>query len=1096
MNSKSRKSAAVCILVCVLAIFASDQTTIVASDRKARVSVPNGTPIIPLVINEFRFRGTAGATDEFIEIANNSDNDHTVAGGGTGYALVISDGTVIGVIPNGTVVPAHGHYLFVNSAGYSIGTYPAGNGTTATGDATYTTDIEVNTGTALFNTSVTADFTLANRIDAVGATSEANTLYKEGTGYTAITTSTSFNINDAFYRDTCGKGGSITDFAPCTQNGTVKDTDNNAADFVFVDTNGTSAGAGQRLGAPGPENLSSPITNNTNPIDIALLDTTVAKSAAPNRVYDPTSDAANNSQDGTYDIRRVFTNNTGAAITRLRLRIIDLTTFPAPMNIADLRPRTSTAVVVAVSDNTTCSKFGGTAPCNITVQGTTLEQPPSQPNGGGFNSSMSAGTVTLATPLADGDSIALRFLLGAQQLGAFRFAVQVEALPEAGGSFADSVAPTTDLSVTNSDSPDPVVAGNNITYTINVTNSAAADAINAVLTDAVPSNTTFVSFTAPAGWTATTPAVGGTGDVTATNPSFPASGTASFTLVVNVNSATAGGSTITDTATIAADNPDSNGADNTATATTSVTAAACTLTCPANITVSNDPNQCGAVVNYPAATMSGSCGTVTYSIPSGSFFPKGTTTVSVSSSTGGGSCSFTVTVNDTQAPSITCPANINQAAPACATSSIVNYTTPTATDNCPGVTTSCAPVSGSSFNVGTTPVVCTATDSSGNTAMCNFSVTVTSTPGSPTLTTQASADDSAPFTISDTATLAHACSGATGTITFKLYGPDDSTCGAAPIFTSAKTVTGNGNYTSDPYTPVEPGTYRWIASYSGDNNNDAVSGSCNDPNEAVAIGTDVQNLSTRLNAQTGDNIGIGGFIISGNTPKKVIVRGLGPSLQASGLSGVLADPTLELHGRSGFQTIKNDNWRDTQEAAIKATGIPPTNDVESAIVATLPPGAYTALLKGKNGGTGLSMVEVYNLDNDGSTLANISTRALVGTSDDVVIAGFILPAGPGNDHVVIRGLGPSLKSAGLQNALADPALQLYDSNGTVLFTNNDWKDSASQAAEITAAGLPPSNAKEAAISAHLVPGAYTAVLSGTNGGTGIGLVEVYRVLTP
>jgi len=372
-----------------------------------------------LIISEFRVRGPNGANDEFIELYNNSGADHTVAGGGTGYGVASSDGVARCVIPNGTVIPNRGHYLCVNSVGYSLASYPAGNGTTATGDATYTTDIPDNAGIAIFNTSVAVNFTLANRLDAVGSTSEANTLYKEGTGYPALTP---FSIDYSFYRDTCGKGGSITVMGPCAID-TPTDTNNNAADFIFVDTNGTSAGAGQRLGAPGPENLSSPIQRNAS-FAGNLLDTCVSTAAAPNRVRDFTSDPANNSTFGTLDIRRTIVNNTGGNVTRLRFRVTDVSTFPAPSGIADLRPRTSTAVVVTV-DRPPC----GSGTSNVTVQGTTLEQPPSQPNGSGFNGSMSAGVITLATPLANGASVDVRFLLGIQQTGSFKFYVNIEALP-------------------------------------------------------------------------------------------------------------------------------------------------------------------------------------------------------------------------------------------------------------------------------------------------------------------------------------------------------------------------------------------------------------------------------------------------------------------------------------------------------------------------------------------------------------------------------------------------------------------------------------------------------------------------------------------
>lgn len=375
-----------------------------------------------LVISEFRVRGPNGANDEFIEIANNSGADHTVAASsGSGYGVAASDGTTRCSIPNGTVIPNRGHYLCVNSVGYSLASYPAGNGTTATGDATYTTDIPDNAGIAIFNNnSGGASYSLANRIDAVGSTSEANTLYKEGTGYPALVP---FSIDYSFYRDNCGKGGSITTFGACPTGGNLKDTNNNAADFVFVDTNGTSAGAGQRLGAPGPENLSGPIERNAS-FAVNLLDPCVGAASPPNRVRDFTSDPANNSTFGTLDIRRTVVNNTGGNVTRLRFRIVDLTTFPAPSGIADLRPRTSVAVVVTV-DRPPC----GAGTSNVTVNGTTLEQPPSQPNGGGFNSSLSAGTITLATPLANGAAVDVRFLLGIQQTGSFKFFINLEALP-------------------------------------------------------------------------------------------------------------------------------------------------------------------------------------------------------------------------------------------------------------------------------------------------------------------------------------------------------------------------------------------------------------------------------------------------------------------------------------------------------------------------------------------------------------------------------------------------------------------------------------------------------------------------------------------
>jgi hypothetical protein len=247
-----------------------------------------------------------------------------------------------------------------------------------------------------------------------------------------------------------------------------------------------------------------------------------------------------------------------------------------------------------------------------------------------------------------------------------------------------------------------------------------------------------------------------------------------------------------------------------------------------------------------------------------------------------------------------------------------------------------------------------------------------------------------------------------------------------------------------------------------------------------------------MRVQTGDNVGIGGFIISGAAPRHVLLRAIGPSLTRYGVPNPLADPVLELHGPGAFVTVINDNWRDTQQAAIEADGIPPTNDLESAIDATLPPGNYTAVVRGKNNTSGVALVEVYDLNPSvGSKLANISTRAFVSTDGDIVIAGFILGNGSGADRIVVRGLGPSLAAAGVPNVLANPTLELRDSNGTLISSNNDWQDNAAQAAIITAAGLAPSNNLESAIAATLPPGLYTALLAGLNNGTGIGLVEVY-----
>ena len=363
-----------------------------------------------LLISEFRLRGPGGASDEFVEIYNPSPASLTVAtfDGSAGFALAASDGVTRFIIPNGTVFPSHGHYLGVNSGGYSLALYPAGNGTTATGDATYTADIEDNVGIALFNTANPANFNLLNRLDAVGSSTEANAIYKEGTGYPAIA---GVAIDYSFFRN--------------LRSGLPQDTNNNFAsfdpelpsvtpqnDFVFADTSGFPSAAGHRLGAPGPENLSSPIQRGST-IKASLVAPCMSNSSAPNRVR------TGSGNSGTLELRRKFTNNAATAVTRLRFRIVDITGFPSIVGFADLR-------AVSSSSGTDTQPCGGGT---FSFEGLTLETPPAQPLSGGFNSTLSAGTVTTGTPIAPGASINVNFLLNIGQAGNFRFLVIVEALP-------------------------------------------------------------------------------------------------------------------------------------------------------------------------------------------------------------------------------------------------------------------------------------------------------------------------------------------------------------------------------------------------------------------------------------------------------------------------------------------------------------------------------------------------------------------------------------------------------------------------------------------------------------------------------------------
>jgi hypothetical protein len=250
------------------------------------------------------------------------------------------------------------------------------------------------------------------------------------------------------------------------------------------------------------------------------------------------------------------------------------------------------------------------------------------------------------------------------------------------------------------------------------------------------------------------------------------------------------------------------------------------------------------------------------------------------------------------------------------------------------------------------------------------------------------------------------------------------------------------------------------------------------------------NISTRLSVGTSENVLIAGFIITGNAPKAVIVRAIGPS---TGIPGALQDPTLELHD-SANHVVSNDNWKDTQEQIIRDTGIPPPDPRESAIVIGLDPGNYTAIVAGKNGATGIGLVEVYDLgtaslDISGNArLAQISTRGTVLSGNNVMIGGFIISGQ--TTRVIVRAIGPELNGV-VPGALQDPTLELHDGNGALLVSNDNWRSTQEQ--EIIATGVPPTNDLESAIVANLNPGSYTAIVLGKGNTTGVALVEVYAL---
>lgn len=253
------------------------------------------------------------------------------------------------------------------------------------------------------------------------------------------------------------------------------------------------------------------------------------------------------------------------------------------------------------------------------------------------------------------------------------------------------------------------------------------------------------------------------------------------------------------------------------------------------------------------------------------------------------------------------------------------------------------------------------------------------------------------------------------------------------------------------------------------------------------------NLATRVFVDTGERVSIAGFIIAGDAPKKVLIRGIGPSLAANGVPGPLANPTLTLFDAAGNVTMTNDDWKNSPDAAeIMNTGIPPHNDLESAIIANLAPGQYTARLAGKDGGAGNGLVEVYDLQSGaGSTLANLSTRGFVSGGDNVLIGGLIIGNGA-SPIIVLRALGPSLGPFGVLIFLDDPTIELHDGNGVTIAFDDDWKTPSSQ--PLRAANLAPAHDHESAIVApFLTPGNYTAIVRDKGNATGVALVEAYRI---
>jgi hypothetical protein len=745
-------------------------------------------------------------------------------------------------------------------------------------------------------------------------------LYREGPGLPALTP---FSIDYAWVRRLPGgcTGSQGSPSGNCnsvaliaTTSGPIstllQDTDVNTSDFLFVDTNGTSAGGGQRLGSAGPQDVAGP-----SQIDLPLsqgpnirqLDPCAFETSPPNYVRDATNLPAINASFGTIDLRKTFINRSTNPVTRLRFRVVDVTTFPSLNGVADVRPITSSDLTATV-DRVPC----GSGFSNAIVHGTTLEEPPGQPNGGGYNSSLSVEAVSPANPIAVGESIDVRFLLGVEQLGVARFCVVSETVPP---SLAH-VSCFTPMDATPASAP-------NCASTIFSEDFEGVQLPNL-----------------PPGWVSTF----------SNGPAqCPASGTCAF----GSHWSPSNGDQFADTGSFLVDHADPSCVTDASLDTPTIP-----ITAP------------GAQLIFRNK----------YRTEAG--FDGGVLEISIPNVNGGAFADILA--------------------------------------------------AGGSFVTG------------------GYNATISNGFLSPIAGRQAWSGSSSDYIT----TMVNLPPGATNqTIRLRFRMATDCSVG---VF--------DGGWFID--------TVKVTA------------GVC----QAQAL-----NISTRMQVQTGNNVLIGGFIVTGNTTKKLALRGIGPSLAQGGIPDPLADPTLELRDGSGALIAQNDNWQDDPAQATQLTnlGIAPTDPNESGMVVTLPPSAgYTAILAGKNGGTGVGLVEVYDVNAaTGSQLANISTRGPVQTGSNVMIGGFIL-GGSGNSRIAVRGLGPSL---GVNPPLADPTLELHDGNGATLVANDNWQDDPASAAQLTSFGLAPQNPNESGIVASLPPGNFTAIVAGKNGGTGIGLVEVYNV---
>ena len=719
----------------------------VIGDGQAIGTIRDPSVPSPVVISELRTSGPAGSGDDFVELLNTTDQDITVASsdGSGGWAIVAGGSdcsqtpVVVGVVPNGAVIPARGNYLLKGSA-YSLGAYAAG-------DADLTADIEDDRNVGLFTTAELSNISSATLYDAVGfGANEGNNcdLLREGTNLPAAAGSTS---EHSFVRK--------------VSKGLTVDTGDNSADFVLVSTTpSVPVGVGApTLGAPGPEgsiNPRGPVPCSAPTGSAKFGREPVSQVGGvgdgPNFVRDTTPDAQNNSTLGTLDFRRTFTNNTGAPVTALRFRVVDLSTFPAGAGAADLRARTSSTITVQTGSG------------NKLVRGTALEAPPAQANGGGVNSTLAAGTITTATALAAGASISLRFLFGVEQAGDYDIAIVLESSPASGKDFWRLTGHTEDGGHTDRGCNRPPVANAGPDQTAECSSGEASVTLDGSASSD-PDGDTPLTYEWSEGGSPL-----GTGQTLAVTLPL---GSHAVTLKVTDPS----GDSSQDTVNV-------NVVDTTRPV----------VTAPPAVTVYTGPgaDSCGTTVADEAlgtASAADACEgpglTVDRAgVPAGNFFPVGTTVITYSATDAAGNtgtATQTVTVVDNTAPAVTPPADASAPNDPDSCSAVVNPGEATATDNCAVQsvvgTRSDNQALDAPYPVGTTTITWTATDVNGNTATATQTVTVKDTQApavnsSVAVTTMGPPHNHAPINVGLAATATDNCPGL-GPVQVSVYSDED-----------------------------------------------------------------------------------------------------------------------------------------------------------------------------------------------------------------------------------------------------------------------------------------------------------------------------------